>query len=83
MVNHCKEIASGLEGRVAHIAPLLQSRWYFINASDSIQCSTRGLGEVPKPPFKARHRMLKFNVGGRAISPDSVDLGGCHRTVVI
>jgi len=68
--------------RVAHIAPLLRSRRYFLFASDSIGNATRGEVTPGKPPFNPRHRTLKPDVGSRAKLPRVVDLEKGHRTVV-
>ena len=68
--------------RVAHIAPLLRSRRYFLFASDSIGNATRGEVTPEKPPFNLRHRTLKPDVGSRAKLPRVVDLEKGHRTVV-
>lgn len=68
--------------RVAHIAPLLRSRRYFLFASDSIGNATRVKVTPGKPPFNPRHRTLKPDVGSRAKLPRVVDLEKGHRTVV-
>ena len=68
--------------RVAHIAPLLRSRRYFLFASDSIANATHGEVTPGKPPFNPHHRTLKPDVGSRAKLPRVVDLEKGHRTVV-
>ena len=68
--------------QVAHIAPLLRSRRYFLFARDSIGNVTRGEVTPRKPPFNPHHHTLKPDVGSRAKLPRVVDLEKGHRTVV-
>ena len=68
--------------QVAHIAPLLQIRRYFLFASDFIWNATRGEVTPGKPPFNPCHHTLKSDVGSRAKLPRVVDLEKGHRMVV-